>query len=445
MPPKPAPSTLQFERYADWLRGVLPASWGVPHHIQAACEHIDALIVGEIDRLAIRMPPRHGKTENLTVRLPVRWFQQWPEANVLLTGYNERFARRLGRKTRNAARGAVAIAQDSTAVDEWHTTAGGVLMTRGVGSPPTGTGFDLIIIDDPTKSREDAESELKREAAWDWYSDDIYTRLEPGGRIMMVMTPWHEDGIDARAIASEPGKWTVLSLPAIAEPDDPLGRAVGDALWRERYDAESLARIESVMDPRSWRSLYQMDPRPREGAFFHPDRIREVFEPPAPIVRQCRAWDLAATEDAGDYTVGVLGCRDADGGFGVLDVQRGRWDSHARDRRMLEVAEKDGRGVVIHLPQDPGQAGKDQAQRLIRMLAGYIVRSEPVSGAKEVRASGYASQVNAGNTWMLSASWNRSYREELRGFMPGCLYDDQVDAGSDAFTELLTLRKARIS
>jgi predicted phage terminase large subunit-like protein len=371
-----------------------------------------------------------------------------PTANVLISGYNERFARRLGRKARNLAQGRIAIAPDSMAADEWHTTAGGVLMTRGMGSPPTGTGFRLLVIDDPIRSREDAESDVKREAAWDHYTDDLLTRLEPGGSIVIVMTPWHEDGLDARAVASEPGKWRVLSLPALAKEDDPLGRALGEPLWPERYDTESLLRIKAIMDQndgeRSFESLYQQNPQPKEGSIFKPDRIRIVDDPPALVVTLCRAWDFAATAGAGDYTVGVLMAKAADGSFGVLDVVRGRWAPDERDAMMRRAAEIDGHNAVIRIPQDPGQAGKDQVLHMARMLASYNMRSLPVTGAKEVRASGLASQVNAGNIWAIRGRWNHAFLAELRSFREGCLHDDQVDACADAFAELAGVRRMRL-
>jgi predicted phage terminase large subunit-like protein len=434
--------------YADWLLQTYPHGWYLPRHIRRVARDIDDVLQGRCDRYAVRMPPRHGKTENVTVRLAVRMLELDPAANVLISGYNERFARRLGRKARNLAQGRIAIAQDSTAADEWHTTAGGVMMTRGMGSPPTGTGFRLIVIDDPIRSREDAESEVKREAAWDHYTDDLLTRLDPGGAIVIVMTPWHEDGLDARAIASEPDRWRVLSLPALARDNDPLGRAPGEALWPERYDRDALLRIKSIMDQndgeRSFEALYQQNPQPREGSIFKPDRVRIVDDPPAAPVSICRAWDFAATAGGGDYTVGVLMCRAADGSFGVLDVVRGRWAPDERDAQMRRAAEVDGRAALIRIPQDPGQAGKDQVLHMARMLSGCNMRSAPVTGAKEVRASGFASQVNAGNVWAIRGAWNHAYLSELRSFREGCLHDDQVDASADAFAELAGARRMRV-
>ena len=445
-PEKVALPALPPPDYLSFLRTSLPTGWTADApHIRLIVEHLDAVERGEIDRLAIHMPPRHSKSETTTIRYPVYALSRRPDQNVLLTGYNERFARRLGRKARTIAQGRLSLAPDKQAADEWATTAGGVMMTRGVGSPPTGTGFSRIVIDDPIRRREDADSEVYREKVWDWYTDDLYTRLEPGGAIVLVMTLWHEDDIGARAVASEPGRWTVLKLPAIAEnsPDRPdaLGRPEGAALWPERYDVAALERIRAVMaqneGERSWQALFQQNPTAREGSFFKVGQI--AIEPAAPAILsdQCRAWDMAATEGGGDYTVGALVARAPDGIFWILDIRRGRWATDTRNKEILQAAAMDGTKVRIHGPQDPGSAGKDAAAAFARMLAGYSVKTEPVSGAKVTRADPFSAQVNAGNVRMIKADWNKAVIEELRSFPLGA-HDDCVDALSDAFTELAT-------
>lgn len=430
--------------YLDFLRASIPKTWTVEaEHIKLIASHLDAVERGEIDRLAIHMPPRHAKTETVTVRYGVYTLMQEPAENVLITGYNERFARRLGRKARTVGTGRVDMAADKSAADEWATTQGGVLMTRGVGSPPTGTGFRRIIIDDPIRRREDAESEVYREKVWDWYTDDLYTRLEPGGAIVLIMTLWHPDDIGARAVASEPGRWTVLKLPAIAEEADVLGREPGAALWPERYTVDDLNRIRDVMAQneglRSWEALYQQNPVPREGSFFKVGQFGFVDALP-PHLKAVRAWDQAATDGDGDYTAGAKMCGpDANGRFYVADMVRGQWSTDKRNEKILQTAAMDGVSVRIRGAQDPGSAGVDSAKAFVRMLAGYSVKTERVSGSKENRADPFSAQVNAGNVSLLRASWNAAFIEELRSFPVG-KQDDQVDAASDAFTELAAKR-----
>lgn len=434
----------QQSGYLDYLPSIIPPTWTLnAPHLKYIAEHLDAVTRGEIDRLAIFLPPRHAKTETVTVRYPVYRLERDPSVRALVTGYNERVARKFSRKSRNIAAPRIALT-DKLAADEWETTAGGGLVARGVGTPPTGYGFDLILIDDPIKKREEAESEVYREKIWDWYTDDLYTRLEPNGAIILTLTRWHHDDLAARAIASEPGEWTVLRLPALAEDNDPLGRTVGAALWPERFDEDALGRIRDVQARRdgayAFESLYQQNPTPREGAFFKVSQLGIVEAAPAGL-NECRAWDLAASSGQGDYSAGVRLGVDSHGIWYILDVTRGQWSPDERDAILRQTAALDGPQLKIRLAQDPGQAGVDQAIRLTRMLAGYAVRSERVSGDKSTRASGLAAQINAGNVRLVRGAWNSAFIEELRQF-PAGRNDDQVDAAADAFNEA-TMRGSR--
>lgn len=433
--------------YLSWLRGAIPRAWTVDApHIRLIAEHLDAVTLGQIDRLAIHMPPRHAKTETITVRYPLHRLEMAPGMNTLTTGFNERFARKLGRKTRNLAAERNLVATDKSASDEWATPQGGLFMARGVGSPPTGTGFHLILIDDPIRRRQDAESEAFREATWDWYTDDLYTRLEPGGAIVLVMTLWNEDDVGYRAVASEPNRWTVLKLPALAEDNDPLGRLPGAALWPERYTEKDLARIRKVQakkdGERSWLALYQQRPTPKEGSFFKVGNFGYIDANELPAgLRVVRRWDLAATEGDGAFTAGVkmatgIGERHpAYGKYFILDATRGQWATDRRDREIRDTATADGKSVRIGGPQDPGAAGVQAAAAFVRNLTGYTVRTDVVSGSKETRADPYSSQVNAGNVFLVRGAWNKEFVEEHRGFPDG-KYKDQVDAAADAFNDL---------
>jgi len=431
----------------DYLKETLPSGWdSSPKHIRLICEYLDKVEKGEIDRLAIHMPPRHGKTETITVRYSAYCIEKRPQHNVLVTGYNERIARRFSRKARTIVRGRKSLNKDNSAQDEWSMPEGGTFMSRGVSSPPTGVGFRTVIIDDAIKSRSEAESEHYRERAWLWYQDDLYTRLEPGGSIIMVCTRWHEDDIAARAVASEPNRWTILNLPAICEEEnDVLGREIGEALWEDRYSVEDLQRIKGILTTTegeySWNALYQQRPSGKEGSFFKPTNIKinnDNFLPK--IVRKVRAWDLAASERKGDYTVGFLLGIDSENNVWVMDCVRGQYDSHNRDKTILQTAILDGKETPIIIPQDPGQAGLSQKKYFLRLLSGFAVLSKPVSGSKEVRAAPFSSAVNGEMVNFIKSTWNKVVIEELRSF-PSGKNDDCVDALSDGYNFLFTRNK----
>lgn len=236
-------------------------------------ETLEAVERGEIDRLMVTMPPRHGKSEEVTIRFPAWVLGRNAKAQVITASYNSDLATDFGRKVRNVVNSPrysnifdTRLAVDSKAANRWNTNEGGAYVAAGVGTAVTGRGADYLIIDDPLKDRAEAESELKRNTVWDWYTSTAYTRLMPKGRVIVVQTRWHEDDLAGRLLeAVEKGgdKWVCLNLPAID--------GEGKALWPERYPVEALERIKAAIGPRDWAALYQQQPSPDDGDFFKRD------------------------------------------------------------------------------------------------------------------------------------------------------------------------------
>jgi predicted phage terminase large subunit-like protein len=313
---------------------------------------------------------------------------------------------------------------------------GGGFRAVGVGGGVTGQGGDLIIVDDPVKNREEAESLTYRDKVWDWFTNDLYTRLEPGGAIIVIMTRWHKDDIVGRILESETAdQWTRIRLPAEAEACDPLGRSEGAALCPYRYPLPVLADIHKVLG-RDYTALYQQSPQPREGGMFKDHWFKRVAAVPAEA-RRLRWWDKGATAGGGDWTVGFL-MAFLEGMYYIEDVVRGQWASGERDRIIVATAAKDAETygpVTVYGPQAPGDAGKDVALTFIKMLAGYDVHTSTETGSKEVRAQPLAAQCEAGNVSVLKAAWTATLIDEFCNF-PSAANDDQVDAGSHAFNKL---------
>lgn len=423
--------------FADWLPAVTPNyRWDWPH-LRHVREQLDRITRGEIKRLAIFMPPRHGKSEMTTIRYAAYRLECDPAMRVILGAYNQRLAERFSRRSRAIVRQRVGLSRERATAAEWETTAGGGLRAVGVGGGITGQGGNLIIMDDPVKSREEAESQVYRDRVYDWYTDDLYTRLEPGGAIIFIMTRWHGDDLAGRILASDTAAdWTTVSLPAEAEENDPLGRLPGAALCPDRYDLPALLDLRKTLG-RSYYALYQQRPQPREGSQFKLQWFPLVDVVPA-NARRIRWWDKAATQDDGNYTAGVL-MAEADGIYYIEDVVRGQWSSGERDKIIKQTADLDAlkydTQVTYWGPQDPGAAGKDAAAAFIRLLAGYPVHTEIESGSKEVRAEPLASQAQAGNVRVKRGEWTSAYISEMCDFPTG-KYDDQVDGSSGAFNKL---------
>lgn len=426
--------------YGEWLPRVSPTFRWDWAHLQHIRTQLDRVTSGEIDRLILTVPPRHGKSELVTVRYPAWLLERGPERRVIVGAYNQTLANKFSRKTRNIARDRVALNDERTAVDDWETEANGGLRAVGVGAGVTGMGGDLIVIDDPVKNRQEANSQAYRDRVWDWYTDDLYTRLEPGGAIILIMTRWHEDDLAGRLLADTEGdRWTVVNLPALAEDDDPLGRKPGQALCPERYDEAALARIQRVMG-NSWYALYQQRPTAAEGEFFK----RQWFEIVPALPTGCtfvRWWDKAGSKD-GDFTAGVLMAKAPDGKFYVVDVMRGQWLAAEREAIIRQTAELDRQRfgtVTIWHEQEPGSGGKDSAAATTKNLSGFAVFSERSTGDKTTRAEPFQAQAMVGNVKLVRGAWNTAYLTELTSFPQGGSNDDQVDGSSGAFNKLAGL------
>jgi len=429
------------QNLTSWAEHALAPLGQTPaRHHRLLIDELERIECGEFDRLMVFMPPGSAKSTYASILFPAWWFSRHPRSAVIAASHTASLAERFGRRVRNtiaehAVTTGFGLATDTAAAGRWETNAGGEYYAAGVGGSITGRRADLAIIDDPVKSRQAAESQTHRNHAWDWFRADLLTRLKPGGRVVLIMTRWHEDDLAGRLLLIEAERWRVLSLPAAAGADDPLGRAPGEPLWPEWESGAELADKRRALGERDWSALYQQNPRPAEGALFRVRRIPILDAAPAGG-RAARGWDLAATAAVGtedpDWTVGLKLGRLRDGTFVVLDVVRLRGAPDEVHSAIINTAGIDGREVLIGLPQDPGQAGKGQVQYLARRLAGFRVEASPETGDKATRATPVASQVNVGNIGLVRAPWNQALLDELAAF-PSGRHDDQVDALARAF------------
>jgi predicted phage terminase large subunit-like protein len=426
-------------------------------HSEVLINVLQRVADGELKRVMIFLPPRHSKSETVSRLFSAYFLYRYPHRWVGLSCHTADLAYTLSRNAReNYQRAGGQFDSKSQAVKHWQTGQGGGFWAAGIGGPIAGKGFHLGIIDDPVKNAEGAASERLREKHKDWYGSTFYTREEPwsdtdpNGAIVIVSTRWHEDDLSGYLLSeekeedNEAERWHIVNLPAIAEdaPQDfpesctiePDWRKPGEALCPERRPLEKLRRICRRIGEYFFDALYQQRPSAKEGEFFKINKIETVDAEPAGL-RKCRAWDLAASKGTGAFTSGVLIGVEDKGIYYVCDVERGQLSADDAKTTLKSTAIADGTGVAIHLPQDPGQAGKAQAEQLVRFLGGFNVRAEPVTGSKETRAFSFAAQVNSGNVKLVKGPWNKAFKEELRQFPRG-KYKDQVDSASDAFNEL---------
>lgn len=429
-------------------------------HLQAVDEklmdvlwHIESNGKHGIARLIINLPPRYGKTLNVSILFPAFVLARNPHLHVMNTSYSATLAHTNSRHTRNlmltddyVMRYPMAkLADDSQKAHKFQTIKGGGLYSLGVDGSATGHGASLLIGDDLVKGRAEVESALQRDKIWTGWLNNFVTRLEPFGAIILQMTRWHVDDPVGRIMKYQSDRWDTLILPAIAEENDPLGRAVGEALWAERFSANRLNEIRRDIGEYAFVSLYQQKPTPSEGGIFK----RAWFYPSpteAPVInRTVRYWDLAmSANNSADYTVGVKIGEGVDGTFYVLDVARIQRDWADVVPFMKRVILADGVGVRQgierkgYMSRAVGDLNKDPA------LRGYTIMGYDVDTDKLTRALPVAAKLASGVIKILDGVWTDVYVDEFVTF-PNGTHDDQVDATAGAWVMMDSTERRPIS
>jgi hypothetical protein len=329
---------------------VSKGSWKLTPHLDLLNRRLLDLAAGKVRRLMVSMPPRHGKSELISRYLPAWYLGTFPDRRVILSSYESDFAASWGRKARELLEQhgldhfGAKVRSDIAASSRWEIAGhDGGMITAGVGGPITGRGANLLIVDDPIKNAEDAASLTLRDKIYEWWRSTAYTRLEPGASVVLIQTRWHQDDLAGRILAdADQGEaWEVISLPAIAEENDPLGRDPGAALWPERFSEEALDVIRRSVGSYFWAAMYQQTPVPIGGEIFKQEWFRYVDSVPENADRVVRYWDKAATAGGGDFSCGVL-ILSHDGRFFVADVIRGQWSPHRRNEVIEATTVADG-------------------------------------------------------------------------------------------------------
>ena len=398
----------------------------------------------ESPRLMLFMPPRHGKSTLASVAFPAWHLGRHPNHEFISCSYSGSLAMNFSRKVRQLLREPVyknvfeksRLDKDSQSIESWQTTQGGGYVAAGVGGGITGKGAHVMVIDDPVKNREDAESDNNREATWDWYTSTAYTRLSPGGGILVILTRWHDDDLAGRLLKqAEEGadQWEVIKYPAIAEVDETF-RKYGESLHPERYNVDALEQIRKAIGPRDWSALYQQNPVSDEGDYFSRDMIRYYEDEDieyAQLNYYC-AWDLAIGQrDRNDYSVGiVVGVDEYDNLF-VVDVVRGKYDGFELVEQILDLYETWRPGIVgierghIEMALGPFLQKRTRERGLSE---AYFKDLKVGRRDKEARARAIQGRMQQGMVYFpKDAVWTGTMVAELLRF-PNGAHDDQVDA-----------------
>lgn len=410
-------SLLAFTGYThpDWQTGT--------HH-EVICDRLEAVERGDIKRLIITAPPRHTKSELASRRFPAWYMGRNPGKQIITTTYGDDLASDFGRDVREIVASPqyrnvfdTELLSDSRAAGKWRTNKGGIYVSTGIGGPITGRGADLALIDDYVKNRMDADSETTRESIWRWYTSTLYTRLQPGGAVIIVATRWHEDDLIGRCLQQDHENWQLIDLKAIDNDK---------ALWPEWYPLEALEQIRATLPPRDWEALYQQDPQPDTGTFFQRDWFHRHTEPP-PHLNCYMTTDFAVTDSGGDYTeFGVWGLDESNRLYAV-DWWYGQKTMDVWIDALLQLYDVYrpyviyGESGVIKQAVEPFLNSRCREKNIYPYFEWITRQTDKVSMARSFQGRASMGMVSFPKT-----RWADRVVDQLVGF-PAGKYDDAVD------------------
>ncbi len=417
-------------------------------HCLKLIEHLEALERREIEKLAVFMPPRHSKTYHTSQRFPAWYLGRNPKNQIILVSHSAELAEANSRVFRTLVGDdrwpfpGVRVSEDSSAVNRWDTNQGGKVIAAGIGSGLTGFGAHLLAIDDPIRDPAVAYSEAMRDSIWQWYQEVARTRLMPRAVQLITQTRWHESDLAGRLLDSPGGKeWTVLSLPAIAEENDPLGRVVGEVLWPEWMPADKLPSVaKGEISSRAYAAQFQQNPVPAAGELFKLAWMGRRYNPESSRFQYViqaidSAWKTGPSNDRSCIaTWGTDGVN-----YFLLDVWCGRVEYPDLKRQVVDQYNRHRPMAII---VEEAASGLGIVQELKTTTKLPIIGAQ-VRGSKEARAETITPYFEAGKVLLPAGKpWLEDWINEHLRF-PAGKHDDQVDTTSLALARLSVYSNSR--
>ena len=410
----------------DFAKRLIP-EFKAPRHVIRLAELLESVERGDLRRLLVTLHPGSGKS--LLLQAFAAWYLgRNPRHKVIAASAGAELAERNSRASRALFSEPewpfeVELSKATTAQNRWDTAASGGLFAVGVGGGITGWRGNLLLLDD---LQNDALSQTERESLWEWYRTVLTPRLEPNGAIVLVQQRWAEDDLPGRIMDSAEGAgWHVVCLPAIAEAKDPLGRAIGESLWPERWPLAELERARVAMGSRAFVCAFQGNPVPAEGNLIKAEWLQRYDKPPTEFEKVVCALDAAAkTGVRNDYSAIVkIGVTKNE--FYVLDVWRAKVEFPALLRRVNLLADEPPAPSAIYVEDTSNATALIQALKTETTMPIVPVAAK---GSKESRIEGITGTLEAKKVYLPNeAPWLLDFERELLAF-PAGKHDDQVDA-----------------
>lgn len=438
-----AQDELARRSFRDYVVRVHRGNYKHFRHTEYITDRLEPIANGEQKHIIIEMPPRHGKSMTVTESFPSYFLAKNPSKRVIAASYSDSLARKFGRLNRekfNEYGGSLfgeSLSPINSAQNNWGVAGdrGGMIAT-GIGGSITGEGADLLVVDDPFKNKEEADSMTMREKVWGEWEATLSTRLHKGGSVIVIMTRWHEDDLVGRLLERSPYNWERIRMPAIAEDkNDLLGRNEGEPLCRELgFDEEWAENKKIEVGSRTWAALYQQRPSPGEGNIFNRKWWKYYRVPPTRFDEIIQSWDCTFKDTkSSDFVVGQV--------WGRVNADRYLLDQ-TRDRMDLPTTMQAIRNMTAKWPKAKRKLIEDKANgtAVIQMLQREISGLIPVEpeGGKEARANAVSPEVESGNVYLPDpegAPWVNDFVEEASAF-PNGANDDQVDGMTQALNRL---------
>jgi predicted phage terminase large subunit-like protein len=427
--------------FLDFVRYVWPEFICGPHH-RIMAEKFEALVRGELTRVIINIAPRHGKSE-LTSYLFLAWLMgREPTSKIIQATHTGELAMRFGRKVRNLMDSEVykeifpevALAADSKAAGRWETNRGGEYFATGVGGAMTGRGANYLVIDDP-HSEQDALSETAMEAAHEWYTSGPRQRLQPGGRILLVMTRWSKKDLSEMVLKdqardSRSDKWNVIEFPAIMPSGKPC--------WPEFWKIEDLLSVKAALPVSKWNAQWMQNPTSDEGAIFKREWWRVWPHENIPRLKYIiQSYDTAySKKETADFsaitTWGVFQpTPDDPDSLILLDAKKGRWDFPELKRKAMEFYKFWKPDCVLIEAKASGLPLTQELRRTGIPVVNYSPGGRNKSTDKVSRANSVSPIFEAGMVWAPDQPWAEEVVEEMAAF-PFGENDDLTDSSVQA-------------
>lgn len=425
-----------FKTFIRYINPNYVFNW---HH-EVLIEALQRIAERKIDRIVVMMPPRHGKSELVSILFPAWCFVRNSSEHIILASYAVSLASRMSRDCQRILTSERFLTlfphlslyenKDHGAIRTGHRfdmPGGGHYIAAGVGGGITGEGATIGIIDDPVKNSEEADSKVYREKAWEWYATTFSTRFERGAVEVICQTRWHEDDLAGRILELKKNT-EVIRFPALCEETEPH-RAIGDALWADWYPREALLERQSENGSRAWNSLYQQRPAPDEGSIIKRQWFN-YYNPRDYKIEGKRVnyyFDTAYTEkEKNDPTAAIAYIKDGANLY-ILECVAEWLDFSGQIQFIKDFTARNGYGYSSIIRVEPKATGISLVQVMKKETKLNIAEGKPPKGDKVARAHSCEGTMEGGRVYLPEGmAWVGLFLDQCAAF-PNAAHDDMVD------------------